>query len=68
MDRGYFSWEEGASLALSSHPSSDAVTIKITYGVDVLLHQPVSQPGPLRRGMQSHMHAPTHTQKCLDVW
>ena len=25
-----------------SHPSSDAVTIKIPYGVDVLSHQPAS--------------------------
>ena len=29
---------EGTSLALCGHPSSDAVTIKIPYGVDVLLH------------------------------
>ena len=27
---------EVASLALLSHPSSDGVTIKMTYGVDVL--------------------------------
>ena len=32
------SWREGASLALIGHPSSDAVTIKIPYGVDGLLH------------------------------
>ena len=30
------SWGEGASLALVGHPSSDGVTIKIPYGVDVL--------------------------------
>ena len=34
---------EGASLALDGHPSSDAVTIKMPYGVDVL-HQPASHP------------------------
>ena len=32
------SWGEGASLALVGHPSSDGITIKIPYGVDVLLH------------------------------
>ena len=37
------SWEEGASLALVGHPSSDGVTIKIPYGVDVL-HRPASHP------------------------
>ena len=31
------SWGEGASLALVGHPSSDVVTIKMPYGVDVLL-------------------------------
>ena len=31
-------WGEGASSALISHPSSDGVTIKMPYGVDVLLH------------------------------
>ena len=30
------SWGEGASLALVGHPSSDGVTIKTPYGVDVL--------------------------------
>ena len=30
------SWGEGASLALVDHPSSDGVTIKMAYGVDVL--------------------------------
>ena len=34
------SWGEGASLALVGHPSSDGVTIKIPYGVDILLHLP----------------------------
>ena len=32
------SWGEGASLALVGHPSSDGITIKIPYVVDVLLH------------------------------
>ena len=30
------SWGEGASLALVGHPSSDGITIKMPYGVDVL--------------------------------
>ena len=34
------SWGEGASSALVGHPFSDGVTIKIPYGVDVLLYQP----------------------------
>ena len=34
------SWGEGASLALVGHPTSDGVTIKIPYRVDVLLHRP----------------------------
>ena len=38
------SWGEGASLALVGHPSSDGITIKIPYGVDVLLHQPALHP------------------------
>ena len=37
------SWGEGASLALVGHPSSDGVTIKMPYGVDVL-HRPASHP------------------------
>ena len=37
------SWGEGASLALVGCPSSDEVTIKMPYGVDVL-HQPASHP------------------------
>ena len=37
------SWGEGASLALVGRPSSDGVTIKMPYGVDVL-HQPASHP------------------------
>ena len=35
--------EEDASLALLGHPSSDGVTIKMPYGVDVL-HQPALYP------------------------
>ena len=35
--------EEGASLALVGHPSSEGVTIKMPYGVDVL-HWPASHP------------------------
>ena len=38
------SWGEDASLALVGHPSSDVVTIKMPYGVYVLLHQPASHP------------------------
>ena len=38
------SWGEGASLTLVGHPSIDVVTIKIPYGVNVLSHQPASQP------------------------
>ena len=37
------SWGEGASLALVGHPSSDGITIKMPYGVDVL-HRPASHP------------------------
>ena len=37
------SWGEGASLALVGNPSSDGVTIKIPYGVDVL-HWPAWHP------------------------
>ena len=33
---------EGSSLALVGYPSSDDVTIKIPYKVDVLLHRPSS--------------------------
>ena len=40
---GLTSWGEGASLALVGDPSSDVVTIKMFYGVDVL-HQPSSHP------------------------
>ena len=32
-------WGEGASLALVGHPSSDGVTIKMPYGVDVFIDQ-----------------------------
>ena len=38
------SWGEGVNLTLVGHPSSDSVTIKISYGVDVLLYQPPSHP------------------------
>ena len=34
----------GASLALVSHPSTGGITIKIPYGVDVLLRRPASYP------------------------
>ena len=37
------SWGEGASLALLGNPSSDGVTIKMPYRVDVL-HQPALHP------------------------
>ena len=33
------SWK-GVSLALVGYPYSDAVIIKIPYGVDILLHRP----------------------------
>ena len=36
------SWGEGASLALVGHPSSDGTTIKLPYGVDVLLYRSTS--------------------------
>ena len=35
---------KGASLALVGDPSSDGITIKIPYGVDVSLHQPALHP------------------------
>ena len=37
------SWGEGAFLVWVGHPSSNGVTIKMSYGVDVL-HRPASQP------------------------
>ena len=37
------SWGEDASLALVGNPSSDGITIKIPYGVDVW-HQPALHP------------------------
>ena len=40
---GLTSCGEGASLALVDHPSSDGVTIKMPYGVDVL-HRPALHP------------------------
>ena len=38
------SWVVGSSLALVDHPSSDGVTMKIPYGVNIPLHQPVLHP------------------------
>ena len=32
----FTSWGEGASLALVGHSSTDVITIKMPYGVDVL--------------------------------
>ena len=32
------SWGEGTSLALVDHPFGDGVTIKLPYGVNILLH------------------------------
>ena len=37
------SWEQGASLTLVGHLSSDGVTIKMPYVVDAL-HRPASHP------------------------
>ena len=37
------SWGESASLDLVGNPSSDGVTIKMPYGVDVL-HRPALHP------------------------
>ena len=34
----FTSWGEGASLTLVDYPSSEGVTVKIPYGIDVLLH------------------------------
>ena len=33
-------WEEGASLTLTTKPSSDCVTLKIISEENALLHQP----------------------------
>ena len=38
------SWGESASLAVVGHSSSDGVTKKIPYVVDVLQHCPASHP------------------------
>ena len=38
-----YAWEEGASLVLVVDPSSDGVTIKMPYGLDVL-HRTASHP------------------------
>ena len=35
-------WGESASLTFVSYPCSEGITIKISYGIDVLLHRPVS--------------------------
>ena len=35
----FTSWGEVAFLVLVGHPSSNGVTVKILYGLDVLLHQ-----------------------------
>ena len=35
---------ESASVAFVDHPFSDDISIKMPYGVDVLLHQPASHP------------------------
>ena len=43
VQRGQSSGGEGATLALVGHPSSDGITIKMPYGVDVL-HRPVLHP------------------------
>ena len=43
-DQSYFMERRLASSALAGHPSSDGVTIKVPYRVDVLLHQPASHP------------------------
>ena len=37
------SWGKGVSLSLVGHPSSDGITIKMPYGVDVL-HRPALHP------------------------
>ena len=37
------SWGEESSLPLVGHPSSDSVTIKMPYGVDIL-HRPACTP------------------------
>ena len=35
---------DGASLALVGHLSSDGITIKISYGIDIFVHRPASHP------------------------
>ena len=42
------SWGEGASLALVGHPTSDGITIKIPYGVDVYVDQLRTPSFPIR--------------------
>ena len=34
------SWGEGVSIALIGQPFNNGFTVKISYGVDFLLHQP----------------------------
>ena len=46
------SWGEGATLVLVGHTSSDGVTIKMPYGVDVL-HRPASHPGFIVRSVEA---------------
>ena len=41
------SWGEGASLALVGHASSDGVTIKMPYGVDVFINQLLTPSFPI---------------------
>ena len=44
---GLISWGEGASLTLVGYPSSDGVTIKISYEVDVFnINQPCTPSLP----------------------
>ena len=44
---GLISWGEGASLTLAGYPSSDGVTIKISYEVDVFnINQPCTPSLP----------------------
>ena len=41
------SWGEDASFALVGNPSNDSVTIKMPYGVDVLIDQLCTPPFPI---------------------
>ena len=42
------SWGEGASLALIGHPTSDGITTKIPYWVDVYVDQLHTPSFPIR--------------------